>query len=189
MIVDLADFLPIPWDGRASIHSPEPGYTVEKIVTDFDFGLEGYLLGHCLGTKDVPDFKKNHELYSIRDVDGIPHATILYARDRKGSPYGSCDDFMHSTPARIFGEDMHLLQVRGRHDRIAARPYHRMARKFHKAYTGRILASETHLDIRCMWIGDRDWSYHNKWKFEENFNQFNPEFRGENEARFVRTRN
>lgn len=174
---DLRDILPLPWED-AKVVAEIDGYDVCAVRTPFDYGLEGYLLAHCLGTKD-DEFREKHRVYSIRDRNGVSHCTILYycGASRNESPYGICDDFGSSRPGRDGnGQELHLLQVRGREDQIAHPDYHEIARRFHETLGGEILVPEDALDAYCSRNGDKDYRYHDDYTLDTWVNWFNPGF-------------
>src|SRR6266550_2466101 len=79
----------IPWESPEVVWTtPNAPYTIVKCNSQWDYELEGWYLGHCLGTKNYVEFSKAHVAYSLRDRLGIPHATILCLRQEEYSPYG-----------------------------------------------------------------------------------------------------
>lgn len=146
------------------------GYSIEVVETEWDYGVEGFMLAHCLGTKDWMKFHKNHVVFSIRDKYGVPHATLLYARSRTESDYGDFNDFLGGTPMMYYGEALHHLQARGRNDNLAMRPFHRIAREFHKSRGGTLGRHNAILDAYCTLHGDRDRRYH----YEYTLGPYNP---------------
>lgn len=174
---DIVDMLPLPWENTDIVFEHD-GHAVTQIDNLHDAGLEGFMLAHCLGTKDR-DFFDNHLVFSIRDARMVPHATILYAKNRVSSPYGVCNDLLRSGMAMRQGTGLHLLQIRGRHDAVAHIVYHRVARAFHQSMAGTIQVEDGLLDYLCMAYGDNDLTYHRSlWLHRRN--DFNPEWWKEN---------
>lgn len=173
---DLTDWMPFPWEQREVVAEMD-GHEVVTVVTPHDFALEGFLLAHCLGTKNVPEFLQNHRIFSVRDKNGVPHCTILYTFNREHSEYGKSDDFAASLPGVWKGKGMHLLQVRGRVDDLARVEYHRIARAVHRhVMKGDIEIPDVHLDRWCIGMGDRDTIYHRGYRIDVSKNIHNPNF-------------
>lgn len=172
----IRDMLPLPWVDRDPVWE-QGAHTLERVEHEFDYGLEGWLLAHCLGTKDVPQFQEQHVVYSLRDPHGVPHCTVLCAWDRWKSPYGRADDFGVSGPGLLDGKALHLLQIRGRGDRLARKEYHRLIRKWWTdEMGGTIHRPDWWMDAQLMLIQDRDTQYHYSLLLDEKANFFNPEF-------------
>ena len=113
-----------PWENPEVIHTFEEGWKIVRCQTAWDYGLEGWFLDHCLGTKHFETFEKGHRVFSLRDPDDIPHATILCLLEEKVSPYMFCADLRDNGDwYTIEGETMCVLQVRGRNDALAKPEY------------------------------------------------------------------
>jgi hypothetical protein len=55
------------------------GWTVRELTTQADLDFEGGLMGHCTNKRDyyrVEDLGLNMRLFSLRDPDNLPHATM-----------------------------------------------------------------------------------------------------------------
>ena len=166
-----------PWSEYRIVWSePEGQYDMVAIETQWDYGLEGYFLAHCLGTKDYEEFSETHIAYSLRDSLRIPHATILCVRDGARSMYGGCTDLGTTrsfTPEE--GVSCRVVQVRGRQDTLAAMPYHRIVRSWFVAHGGALIMSPDTLDYWCESprLADHDWQYHCEYLLDESVNFFN----------------
>jgi hypothetical protein len=140
----------------------EGPYTIEAVDTEWDYRLEGYMLGHCLGVKDFKEFDSRHQVLSLRDTVGVPHATVLTTYLRTLSEYGLSDDLFGSDPA-IYQDKtiLHMLQIRGRHDRIARPEYHQIVRRWWKDAGGSYERTDEELDRICRTAyPDTDRTYH-----------------------------
>src|SRR5438105_739592 len=109
---DLLTMTPLPWEEREVVYK-EGEHTIERLRTQWDYELEGYMLAHCLGTKNAETFGKHHYVFSVRDNAGIPHATVLCVRRGKRSPYGGCADLGTNNHMKFEGKKLRVLQVRG----------------------------------------------------------------------------
>lgn len=174
---DLTELLPIQWDNPDFLWvDKHTAYGVCEIITQDDFQQEGLLLAHCLGTKRADDWNVWHRMFSIRDREGLPHATILTTRNPKESPYGFCRDLGTGYPMSYDGEQLWILQVRGRGDHIAYIDFHRIARRFYRDHEGRIPVSDSNMDHLLSEAGeDRDFAYHfdykyDPWPFRQHYN-------------------
>lgn len=172
---NLIDWLPLPWDNNVPIWSdPESAYVVTPILTQKDYELEGKLLAHCLGTKHAEEWNKIHRMFSIRDPEGVSHATILGTTSRNQSPYGICQDLFTGNPMEIKGEHIWVLQVRGREDTLAMLPFHRIARGFFAVHGGKFTVSDRNMDLICESHCDKDFKYHFEYKWNPApFSRFN----------------
>ena len=174
ILKDISEIVP-PWENPLVVYEiPDSPYTIQKCDTEWDYGIEGYFLAHCLGTKDFDHFSRAHAVYSLRDAAGIPHATILCVREDEYSPYGMCWDiggvewFTPEDPS----EKLRILQVRGRNDDIAHPVFHSMVRGWYVNFGGRILVDIEKLVNLLMRKGDHDFEYHFEYLLDESTNQF-----------------
>lgn len=165
----------IPWENPLVVYQvPDSPYTIQVCNTEWDYGIEGYLLAHCLGTKDFDDFSKAHAVYSLRDAIGIPHATILCVREDEYSPYGMCWDiggvewFTPEDPS----EKLRILQVRGRNDDIAHPVFHAMVRAWYENFGGKLIVEPQKLVKLLRKLGDKDKKYHFEYLLDESTNHF-----------------
>lgn len=174
----LRDLLSIdkPWSEYRIVWTDPTGqYDMVAVETQWDYGLEGYFLAHCLGTKDFEEFNEDHVVYSLRDSRRIPHATALCIRDGKRSLYGQSTDLGTMAPFRPEpGLDARVLQVRGREDKLAALPYHRLVRDWYIASGGELMLDPKRLDAWCTRsaFSDFDWQYHCDFLLDESVNFF-----------------
>lgn len=166
----------IPWESREVLwEDPQGGYTVERVASQWDYGLEGYFLAHCMGTKDFDEFEKAHRVYSLRDAKGIPHCTILCQRTDEWSPYGRSTDLGTVEPfwpEKAGGIEVTVLQVRGRQDALAMLPFHKLVREWYEARGGKLMVADSRMDAACLSIGDDDFEYHFQHKLDESVNFF-----------------
>lgn len=175
----LPDLLPLPWEER-EVHweDPESGYRVEKVRTQWDYQLEGYLLAHCLGTKNADVFGRIHRVFSVREPEGIPHCTILTTFAPRLSPYGQSADLATKDPMTLKeGKRRHkawVLQVRGRTDLVAYPAFHQIARRWYKAHKGGKLLDDEKMDELLLNLKflDRDITYHFLGLLDESVNHF-----------------
>lgn len=165
---NILDKLPLPWDDNEFLWADaHTAYGVTNIITQDDFMLEGRMLAHCLGTKKADDWNVWHRMFSIRDDMGVPHATILATRNPQKSPYGMCRDLVTGSPMEVDGENLWVLQVRGRGDALAMLDFHRIARRFFLAHNGYIRVTERNLDdIVRHNRPDKDMAYHFEYKYD-----------------------
>lgn len=108
-----------PWENPEVVHDFGDGRTVVRVQTPWDYCLESWFLDHCLCSKHFETFEVGHRVFSVRDRWGIPHATILCLLPGVTSPYSGCADLHTVDYYRIGGENLRILQVRGREDRLA----------------------------------------------------------------------
>jgi len=168
---DITTVIP-PWERPDVVWKSGP-YSIVKCDTQWDYQLETYYLAHCLGTKDYDGFSRAHVVYSLRDELGYPHATILCVREDEYSPYGRCWDigsYEYFTPEP--GENLRVLQVRGRYDDIAMPIYHAIAREWYIQFGGKIQVDEAKLVTFLERTGDDDWNYHFRYLLDEERNSF-----------------
>jgi len=52
------------------------GWTIQKVQTENDLKVEGNLMGHCVGSYCESVYSGASEIYSLRDPQNTPHATI-----------------------------------------------------------------------------------------------------------------
>jgi hypothetical protein len=175
-LVDLLGILPrIQWAERNVVwRDTETSYRVERVRAQWDYEMEGYLLAHCLGTKNARLFNEKHEVFSIRGEEGIPHATILMCKVLGDSPYSMSNDLGTSATdfCRVEGEPLWPLQVRGREDDLARAEFHQIARAFYREMGGEIVWADSVADSICTAHGDRDLKYHYGFLLDEKVNQF-----------------
>jgi hypothetical protein len=171
----------IPWEKTEVVWTePAGAYTIQRVTTEWDYGLEGYFLAHCLGTKDVPRFERIHKVYSLRDKLGIPHCTILCASAQQWSEYGNSADLGTVEtfwPEGFDGPELNVLQVRGRCDAIAMLPYHQLVREWYEAKGGKLTMPDADLNRAVIRMGDDDYAYHFQYKLDESVNVFNWAYR------------
>lgn len=87
--------------GADIVHTFDNGYTVKELDPD-DLWSEGKLLGHCIGGAGYIDSLRRGdiEVFSLRDPEGLPHATWHYNRNgeleelqgKSGEPSGEYYD-------------------------------------------------------------------------------------------------
>jgi hypothetical protein len=172
---DLLAESPLPWEERATV-AKSGAYTFERVRTQWDYELEGFLLAHCLGTKDAHEFNLNHEVFSIRQADtGIPHATILCVKKGKSSPYGRCSDLGTHKPfrPRKDGYKLRVLQVRGRNDVLAKPEFLGLAMRWYVFGGGKPRISLELLQEYAARKGDDDDLYHYCGLLDERTNEYN----------------
>lgn len=169
---DISD-ITIPWENpRIVWEVPDSPYTIQVCDTAWDYGMEGYFLAHCLGTKDHESFRKAHAVYSLRDQGNFPHATILCCRDGEYSPYGAAWDIGSVLSFQPEGESLRVLQVRGREDAIAHPVFHAMVRAWYVAHGGEIQVDIARLVELLTKHGDDDYKYHFRYLLDESVNHF-----------------
>lgn len=165
---DILQMLPLGWDADKMIwQDKHSAYGITNVVTQNDYGIEGKMLAHCLGTKRAEHFNGAHRVFSIRDPEGVPHATILTTRNPQESPYGMCRDLATGMPMYLDDEKLWVLQVRGRDDALAMLDFHRIARRWYIDYGGILRVGERNLDdlVRSN-RPDRDEAYHFEYKYD-----------------------
>lgn len=169
----LRDLLTIekPWESYRIVWTdPTMQYDLVAVETQWDYGLESYFLDHCLGTKDAEEFGEAHAVYSLRDSHRIPHATVLCLRTGHYSVYQAATDLgttAHCIPER--NTSVRVLQVRGRRDRLAATPFHRLVRDWYLSAGGVMVLDPKSLDNWCkstMWA-DHDEQYHYDYRMDD----------------------
>ena len=169
---DISD-IDIPWENPEVIWDiPKSPYTIVRCDTQWDYGMEGYFLAHCLGTKDHDAFSKAHVCYSLRDTLGVPHCTILCVREDEYSPYGYAWDIGSVRSFTPEGESLRILQVRGREDRIAMPIFHAYVRDWYTRNGGKIDVDITKLVNLLKKQGDNDRNYHFRYLLDESVNHF-----------------
>lgn len=164
----------IPWESPAVVWETGP-YSIVRCETQWDYGMEGYFLAHCIGTKDYVSFSEAHSIYSLRDPFGIPHATILCLKQGHFSPYGDSFDLGTNSsfyPEGKVGDKCVVLQVRGREDALAMVPYHRIVRDWFRENGGVILWDDESLDRAVQKHHDTDYDYHFRYLLDESVNLF-----------------
>src|SRR3954462_1281928 len=109
----------IPWEKPEVVHDFDDGWKIVRVQTAWDYGIEGWFLDHCLGTKHFDTFEQGHRVFSLRDRYDVPHATILCLLPEIVSPYMGCADLGVADYFGIEGENLKILQVRGRKDALA----------------------------------------------------------------------
>lgn len=110
-----------PWENPEVLHTFRDQWTIVRVQTPWDYCLETWYLDHCLGSKHFETFELGHRVFSLRDTYGIPHATILGILPDITSPYMGCSDLLTTDFFNIGGENLRILQVRGREDDLATR--------------------------------------------------------------------
>lgn len=170
-----------PWEQYVVQWATEDGaYSIVEVNTQWDYELEGYLLAHCLGTKNATEFNVAHRVFSLRDRLGFPHATILLNRMGVHSPYGASRDLLTSAPMKLkedgqkFPIRYYVLQVRGREDQIARWEYYAIVRDWFRKHGGRFTPKRDVDDVRraVMHAMDRDVKYHYGYLLDESANFF-----------------
>ena len=108
-------------------------------------------------------------MYSLRDTLGVPHATILCVRDGEYSPYGPCWDIGSKLPfmPEPLGQQLRILQVRGRNDALAMAPYHAITREWYAQNGGTLQVSLDKFVKLILKVGDDDYAYHFRYKLDE----------------------
>ena len=66
-----------PYSCRDVVFTCSNGWTIER-VPDEDHPIEGFFMGHCLGSS--LDYYQGYTFYSLREPDGTPHVTIYYSQ-------------------------------------------------------------------------------------------------------------
>lgn len=75
-----------PWTCREVLFTCSNGWTIETLIKE-DYALEGFFMGHCLGTSDQGLCTA---VASLREPDGTPHCTFIgYGTE----PHGRCNAF------------------------------------------------------------------------------------------------
>lgn len=166
----------IQWENPERVwEEAEGGYSIVKVATQWDYCLEGYFLSHCIGTKDIDTFGIAHKVYSLRDALGVPHCTILCQNIDKQSMYGASGDIITHLPflPEAEGPILRVLQVRGRHDKLAMRPYMQMVLDWYKKFGGEWEQEEEHM-IRLIenycskaQYADFDFLYHFRYMMDD----------------------
>lgn len=166
---DLLNLIPIPWEER-DVVAQHGEYTIERVRTQWDYELEGFMLAHCLGTKNAETFGKHHTVFSVREKGtGIPHATVLCVRRGARSPYGACADLGTKNHMRLGGRKLRVLQVRGRYDDLARPEYLEIVFRWFMSLGGKPTISLNTLLRHAYTHGDDDEDYHfDGWMDEVN---------------------
>jgi hypothetical protein len=166
---DMLSMIPLPWEEREAV-AQHGEYTIERVRTQWDYELEGFMLAHCLGTKDAEAFGKHHVVFSVREKHtGIPHATVLCVRKGGRSPYGACADLGTKSHMKFEGRKLRVLQVRGRQDDYARPEYIEFVFKWFQSLGGKPKISLHTLLWHADKHGDTDDAYHfDGWMDEEN---------------------
>lgn len=157
-------FIEKPWENPEVLHEFDQGWKIVRCQTAWDYGMEGWFLDHCLGTKHFDTFEKGHRVFSLRDSDDIPHATILCLLENRVSPYMGCSDLRdRGNYYTIEGETMSVLQVRGRNDTLAKAEYLNMVSHW---LTGE--NADKFVLLSAHIFGDQDEDYHTRALLDEN---------------------
>lgn len=77
-----SDDWPEDWDGIETAHRFPDGVKIVRLTTELALDREGNIMGHCVGKNgyDAAVTSGEAEIYSLRDVRNIPHATIEVRR-------------------------------------------------------------------------------------------------------------
>jgi hypothetical protein len=175
-LLNVLEMLPLGWDNKEVLwQDTETAYQVVRCSTQNDMEIEGRMLAHCLGTKEAEHWaEEGHRVFSIRGPEGVPHATILTCTDTGRSPYGFCRDLFTSEPMVVEGEQLWVLQVRGRADKLAHSAFHGVARRFYSEHKGVLRCTTGVLDAICEDQGDDDVPYHFFYRYDPMpFRRFN----------------
>jgi hypothetical protein len=166
---DVLNMIPIPWEERDAV-AQSGEYTIERVRTQWDYELEGFMLAHCLGTKNAETFGKHHRVFSVREKgSGIPHATVLCVRRGARSPYGACADLGTKGHMRFEGRKLRVLQVRGRFDALARPEYLQLVFQWFQSLGGKPRISLNTMLHHAVKYGDDDDYYHfENWMDERN---------------------
>jgi hypothetical protein len=135
--------------------------------------MEGYLLAHCIGTKDADEFGKAHRVFSLRDKLGVSHCTVLLQRDNTWSPYGGSRDLLTNSPMTLGKDKYFVLQVRGREDELARWEYYWMVLQWYLAHGGKCNVQYGKLQQAVEHVQDSDLKYHYGYALDESVNMFN----------------
>lgn len=100
-----------PWKRRDPVFTCSNGWTLEWLDPD-DQALEGFLMGHCLGTKDSHTCAFDDYL-SLRDPDGNPHVTVTLIKGTliPTELYGRCNRYPRTEFIRLINEYMDTLPL------------------------------------------------------------------------------
>jgi hypothetical protein len=80
-----------PYTCRDVVFECSNGWTIEKVSKE-DGPIEGYFMGHCLGTKDDIGCWSAWDFYSLREPDGTPHVTLGLCQDSDElNAWGRCN--------------------------------------------------------------------------------------------------
>lgn len=150
-----------PWENPEELHAFDNGWKIVRVQTEWDYGLETWFLDHCLGTKHFATFEIGHRVFSLRDDYEVPRATILGLLSEKTSPYMTFSDLCTMDYFSIGGEEMRILQVRGRNDALATPK----AMTYVADWLGIELPKE--LELATLVFGDDDTSYHDRHLLDE----------------------
>jgi hypothetical protein len=158
-----------PWENPEPLGHPAEGWSVVRVQTPWDYGLETYFLDHCLGTKHFETFERGHRVFSLRDQYDVPHATILALKPNIVSPYMGFTDLGTMQVGNVGGEILRILQVRGRHDSPARVEYLRMVRNWFMECVGHKYegADQRIVDMHNLVFGDSDTQYHDAYLLDE----------------------
>lgn len=161
------------WDQRVQVWGNRTGsYSIEEVRTQQDFQKETYYLAHCLGTKRAESFNQVHRVFSVRDSLGFPHATILLQRDGTYSPYGDSRDMYTNKTMLIGNRHYHVLQVRGREDRLSRPEFFTMAAEWYESCGGKLENPLGEIQRMLLRRGDQDVNYHYRYLLDESVNHF-----------------
>jgi hypothetical protein len=158
-----------PWEYPEPVGQVENGWTIVRVQTPWDYGLETYFLDHCLGTKHFEAFEKGHRVFSLRDEYEVPHCTILCLKPGFVSAYAAFADLGTTQRAELGGEELHVLQVRGRHDNPAGVKYLKLVRSWFLENLGREYEGiePEIVDMHNLVFGDKDDQYHHAYILNE----------------------
>lgn len=163
-----------PWENPESVGTLDNGMKVVRVQTPWDYGMESYFLGHCLGSKDFLNFEVGHRAFSVRDTYGIPHATILCLKNGIVSPYQGSADLGTFQMGNIGGELLRIIQVRGRHDAPANINYLRPVRKWFMRCVDHLYQGvpDKIVDMHNFIFGDTDEEYHEHYMMDDEDNHW-----------------
>lgn len=163
----------VPWEKPTVVWKDNSeAYALTDVTTQWDYGMEGYLLAHCIGTKDADEFNKAHRVLSLRDKLGISHCTVLLQRDHTWSPYGNSADMLTRKPLTLDGDKFFVLQVRGREDNLARWEYYKLIRQWYIENGGKINGPYAKHRAAVLCFQDRDMKYHYGYMLDESKNHF-----------------
>lgn len=108
--------------GGTVVHTTPDGYTIRQLHTPEELAAEGDAMGHCVGSYALDVANGDSMIYSLRDPQGFPHATVeieptQYHHPYEGitdEPYGGDQGMEQNEPIPHSGR---VVQIQGKANR------------------------------------------------------------------------
>jgi hypothetical protein len=124
-------------EGGQVVHTTPEGYTVRQLHTPEELTAEGNAMGHCVGgyADDVANGQTS--IYSLRDPQGTPHATVeiepnQYRYDPEEALSPSLQQAINTTPVPHGGN---IVQIQGKANREPEPEYKRQLKHWFESFS------------------------------------------------------